>query len=128
MKKINSNSYGGRIIGTGLLLLLLIPIGLGVLNTMLKFEFIRGVIVFSAVVGALIELFAILMLMVELHQDQIIDTYYSENPSSEKTPQEIIDENSMRKRKKRSNYTCALVIREFPEGIEIIGEKNYKLI
>lgn len=101
MKKINSNSYGGSIIGTGLLFLLLIPVGLGVLNTMLKFEFIRGVIVFSAVVGALIELFAILMLVIELHQDRIIDSYYSENPSSEKTPQEIIDENSMRKRKNK---------------------------
>ena len=103
MKKINSNSYGGRIIGTGLLFLLIVPIGLGVINTILKFQFIRGVILFSAVVGALIELFAILMLMVELHQDRIIDAYYSENPSSEKTPQEIIDENRMRKRSSGSS-------------------------
>lgn len=102
LKKINSNSYGGQIIGIGLVFLLIIPIGLGLLNTMLKLQFIKGVIVFSAVVGALIELFVILMLMIELRQDRIIDTYYSANPSSEKTPQEIIDENSMSKRKNKT--------------------------
>lgn len=62
MKKINSIDYGAKVIGIGLIFLAVIEIGFGC------------------------------HLAIELRQDKLIDRYYSEHPSSTKTPQEILNE------------------------------------
>ena len=91
MKKINSNSYGGKIIGIGLIPLLFIPGILWIVNCFLKLNILRTIMYISAGIGALIELSFSILLIIEFAQDRKIQSYYDANPNSSKSPQEIID-------------------------------------
>lgn len=91
MKKINSINYGGKIIAIGLIFLLLIPIVLYFLNVLLHTHVIQVIQMISIGIGIIIEAAFVIHLAVELRQDCIINKYYSRNPSSEVTPQQILD-------------------------------------
>lgn len=79
MKKINSINYGGKIIGTGLLIGLLIPGILLFINRFVKNSGITISAVILAVAGALIIIGFFVHLCVELKQDRKINQYYSEH-------------------------------------------------
>lgn len=91
MKKINSNSYGGKIIGLGLIPLALIPEIFWGINRFLNLKILSVLIAVSVGIGILIEVSFFIILMVELWQDKKIQEYYEANPGSEKTPQDILD-------------------------------------
>lgn len=92
MKKINSIDYGAKVIGIGLIFLAVIPIVFYIVNCFLSLSAIRIVIFISMGIGAVIEIGFGCHLAIELRQDKLIDRYYSEHPSSTKTPQEILNE------------------------------------
>lgn len=91
MKKINSNSYGGKIIGLGLIPLVLIPGIFWGINRFLNLKILSVLIAVSVGIGILIEVSFFIILMVELWQDKKIQEYYEANPGSRKTPQDILD-------------------------------------
>ena len=79
MKKINSINYGGKIIGTGLIIGLLIP---GILLFINRFVRNYGIAVLAMIlvaVGTLITVGFFVHLCVELKQDRKINQYYSEH-------------------------------------------------
>lgn len=90
IKKINSINYGGKVIGIGLIFMLLIPSVLLLSHKILEYEFLNIIAKISVVVGLLILLFFSYLLMVELRQDKMIDQYYS-NHKKVKVP--IVDGN-----------------------------------
>lgn len=92
MKKINSINYGGKVIGIGLLFLVIIPVALFLLNVILKLHVIQVIQIISIVIGLMIEVAFFIHLGIELRQDRIINNYYCNNPSSNMTPQQILDE------------------------------------
>lgn len=79
MKKINSIDYGGKIIGTGLLIGLLIPGILLLFNRHADSMGITVLAIILAAVGVLIILFFTIHLCVELKQDKKINQYYREH-------------------------------------------------
>lgn len=91
MKKINSIDYGGKVIGTGLVFLVAIPAMLYVLNCFLHSPVIQTLMTVSLMIGAIIEAGFGCVLLIELRQDRIIRQYYEANPSSKRTPQQILD-------------------------------------
>ena len=46
--------------------------------------------IISVVIGAMIESGFFIHLAIELYQDRIIDKFYSDNPNSELTPDEVL--------------------------------------
>lgn len=79
MKKINSIDYGGKVIGIGLVIGLLIP---GILLLVNRYLQNRGVIVLAIALvaaGALIIIGFVIHLCVELKQDKKINQYYTEH-------------------------------------------------
>lgn len=91
MKKINSINYGGKVIGIGLIFVLIIPVVLFFLNLIVKSHVIQVIQIISIVIGLLIEVAFFIHLAIELKQDRIINKYYCNNPSSNMTPQQILD-------------------------------------
>lgn len=92
MKKINSINYGGKVIATGLIFLLPILIALYFFNALLNPQVIQVFQMISFGIGILIEVAFLIHLAIELRQDRIINNYYCNNPSSNMTPQQILDE------------------------------------
>ena len=92
MKKINSIDYGGKVIGIGLVFLIVIPVLLYVLNLYLNSYVIQVVLFVSMGIGFIMEAGYSCLLTIELRQDRLINEYYKENPTSTKTPQQILDE------------------------------------
>lgn len=92
VKKINSINYGGRVIGTGLVFLTILPIGLYLINKVINSDVILIIQIISIAVGLIIEFVFGCILVIELRQDKIINDYYQKNPSSEKTPQQVLDD------------------------------------
>ncbi len=92
MKKINSIDYGGKVIGIGLVFLIVIPVLLYILNLYLNSYVIRVVLFVSMGIGFIMEAGYSCLLTIELRQDRLINEYYKENPTSTKTPQQILDE------------------------------------
>lgn len=79
MKKINSIDYGGKVIGIGLIIGLLIP---GILLMFNRYLQNRGVTVLAIIlvaVGVLIIVGFLIHLFIELKQDKKINQYYSEH-------------------------------------------------
>lgn len=79
MKKINSIDYGGKIIGIGLIIGLLLPGILALVNRYLENRGLTMLAIILAAVGALIILLFLIHLYVELKQDKKINKYYSEH-------------------------------------------------
>ena len=79
IKKINSIDYGGKVIGIGLIFMLLISGLLLLLYRILVYEFLNIIAKVSFVIGLLILLFFSCLLMVELRQDKKLDQYYSKH-------------------------------------------------
>lgn len=96
MKKINSIDYGGKVIGIGLVFLVLIPALLYVLSRFLISPVIQTLIYGSLCIGAVIEAGFGCVLLIELRQDRIISEHYENNPESEETPQQILDDRRKR--------------------------------
>ena len=61
-------------------------------NHLVNSELITIIAVISLVIGILIEIGFGVYLTIELHQDRIINDYYSKHPSSTKMPQEILND------------------------------------
>ncbi len=79
MKKINSIDYGGKIIGIGLVIGLLIPGILLLINKIAENQRITVVAIALTAVGALILVGFLIHLFIELKQDKKINQYYSEH-------------------------------------------------
>lgn len=79
MKKINSIYYGGKIIGVGLLIGLLLPGILLLLNRGKDNMGINALAIILAAVGVLIISGFMIYLCVELKQDKKINQYYSKH-------------------------------------------------
>ena len=79
MKKINSINYGGKIIGVGLIIMLVIPGMLMLINTILNYDAILLISRLLFIMGALILICFTVHLFIELYQDKKIDKYYSKH-------------------------------------------------
>ena len=77
--KINSIDYGGKVIGIGLIFMLLIPGLLLLFYKILVYEFLNIIAKVSFVIGLLVLLSFSCLLMIELRQDKKIDQYYSKH-------------------------------------------------
>lgn len=77
MKKINSNGYGGKILGCGMLFVLAIPAGLKLIAWVCKYTVPAVYPGISIGIGSLILLFLVVLLAVELRQDARLHRYYS---------------------------------------------------
>ena len=79
MKKINSINYGGKVIGVGLVSMLIVPGILQGLNTFFGCCYISVIanLLFMAGTGILICFVG--LLLIEFWQDKRIDKYYSEH-------------------------------------------------
>lgn len=77
MKKINSINYGGKIIGLGLVIMLIVPGILAYLNTFFDSKVLHAAIIVLRALGVLLLLGFIVLLVIELRQDKKIDRYYS---------------------------------------------------
>lgn len=76
MKKINSIGYGGKVIGIGALLLVVIPLILKIasyLTRRLVFPLLSKI---SVCCGAVILVGFAILLAIELHQDKRLNNYY----------------------------------------------------
>lgn len=76
MKKINSIGYGGRIAAAAGIFLAAVPLAVLALNTILPFTGYKTWMYISPAIGALIALFLIGPLAVELRQDKRMNAYY----------------------------------------------------
>lgn len=79
MKKINSINYGGKVIGIGLMSMLIIPGTLLWLNTLFECRYISIIVNLLFMIGAGILICFVGLLLIEFHQDKRIDKYYSEH-------------------------------------------------
>lgn len=79
MKKINSIGYGGKVIGIGLLNVLVMPGILAGVNRWFDCHYISFVANVLLVVGSSILICFFLLLIIELRQDKKIDQYYSQH-------------------------------------------------
>lgn len=77
MKKINSINYGGKVIGTGLMSMLIVPAILQWLNTLFECYYISIIANLLFMVGAGILISFVGLLLIEFQQDKRIDKYYS---------------------------------------------------
>lgn len=91
MKKINTIDYGGKVILIGLVFLAALPIALKVLNYFVNSHVVKIVMYISIGVGIGIEAYFGCVLALELWQDRKINDFYENDPSSLKTPQQILD-------------------------------------
>lgn len=76
MKKINSINYGGKVIGIGLMSMLIIPGILLWLNTFFECSYISIIVKLLFVIGAGILICFWGILLIEFRQDKRIDKYY----------------------------------------------------
>ena len=76
MKKINSIHYGSRVIAVGLIFLVLVPVALWGLNQWLQNESLITAAYVSMSIGATIEIFFFVYLIIESKQDKKIDAEY----------------------------------------------------
>lgn len=74
MKKINSIDYGGKVIGIGLLFLIVFTTVFNLLNLTILSKI-------SVAIGTLILIGFFLYVQLELHQDKKIAAYYKEHPN-----------------------------------------------
>lgn len=79
MKKINSIDYGGKVIGIGLLIMLILPGMLLGINAFLNYQYVFMIAGFLFLTGAAILICFAVLLLIELRQDKKIDTYYSKH-------------------------------------------------
>lgn len=79
MKKINSNSYGGKVIGIGIVLAAIIPCCLRLVNLIFCSRVFNILSLCFMFLGILVLLGFFVFLSVELKQDKKIDHYYSEH-------------------------------------------------
>ena len=79
MKKINSINYGGKMIGTGLLCMFIVPGVLIGLNSFFESDYISVIANIFFVIGVAILICFVAILIIELRQDKKIDKYYSEH-------------------------------------------------
>lgn len=79
MKKINSINYGGKVIGVGLMSMLIVPGILQGLNTFFECYYISVIEKLLFVLGAAILICFVGLLLIEFRQDKRIDKYYSEH-------------------------------------------------
>lgn len=79
MKKINSIDYGAKVIGIGLLLMLILPGLLLGINIFLESTYVLFGALFLFLAGAAILIGFAVLLLIELRQDKKIDTYYSKH-------------------------------------------------
>lgn len=79
MKKINSIDYGAKVIGIGLLLMLILPGLLLGINIFLESTYVLFGALFLFMAGAAILIGFSVVLLIEFGQDKKIDTYYSKH-------------------------------------------------
>lgn len=70
MKKINSIHYGSRVIAVGLVFLVLLPLALWGVNLWLQNEALITTAYVSMIIGAVIEIFFFVYLIIESKQDK----------------------------------------------------------
>lgn len=85
MKKINSIHYGSRVIGIGLIFLVPVPLALWGVNQWLQKEILSSAAYVSMVIGAAIEIFFFVYLIIETKQDKKINEYYQRHKKSKIT-------------------------------------------
>lgn len=76
MRRINSIHYGSRVIGIGLIFLGLLPLALWGVNQWLQNEALITTAYVSMIIGAAIEIFFFIFLIIESKQDKKIDADY----------------------------------------------------
>ncbi len=76
MKKINSIHYGSRVIAVGLIFLVLFPLAFWGVNQWLQNEALSTAAYVSMIIGAAIEIFLFVYLIIESKQDKMIDADY----------------------------------------------------
>ena len=79
MKKINSINYGGKVIGVGLVSMLIVPGILQGLNTFLGCPYISVIANLLFMIGTGILICFVGLLLIEFWQDKRIDKYYSKH-------------------------------------------------
>lgn len=87
MKKINSIGYGAKVIGIGMLFALIIPIIISVISCFIELAFLNIFAKVSCIVGGIILFAFFILLMIELHQDKRLNSYY-EGQKNRKLPLE----------------------------------------
>ena len=97
MKKINTIDYGGKVILIGLVFFAVLPVALYILNRFLNSCAVTIVMYVSIGIGVAIEIYFGCALYLELRQDRDINKFYENNPSSLKTPQQILEDSRWRK-------------------------------
>ncbi|TCL53998.1 hypothetical protein EDD76_1239 [Kineothrix alysoides] len=122
MKKINSNGYGGKVIGAGLTLSFVIPMLSSLvpknwteLLWLSKISFITGI--------AVLVLFSI-WLMIEFKQDKFWNRHYKDNVSIKLSlPEGIYECQSCGNRQiKKNDKSCNICGIKFKEGGELNAE------
>lgn len=76
MKKINSNKYGGTVIGVGLILACAVPAIIYLILQIYRVEFLVLILWISLSMGILILLLFAIWLLIELLQDKYLNQYY----------------------------------------------------
>lgn len=79
IKKINSIHYGDKVIGIGLVFMVLLPSLLLWMNGIFGYEFLKILAKGAFVIGGLILAVFACLLLIELRQDEKMNQYYSEH-------------------------------------------------
>jgi uncharacterized paraquat-inducible protein A len=76
MKKINSNKYGGTVIGIGLIMAFVIPTIAKIILTIYRKLYLKLILWISFFIGILILFLFSIWLLIEFHQDKYWNHYY----------------------------------------------------
>lgn len=120
MKKIDSNDYGGKIIGIGIMVAAIIPGCLKLLNQLIHSRVLNLVMWCFIIVGSLILIGFFIYLGIELRQDKKIDHYYS-NHRNLKLPMDTIYyecSNCGNRKVKKEDTSCLVCGVRFCEGTD----------
>lgn len=79
MKKINSVGYGGKVIGIGMLLMVVVPVILCFISKISKVSDLTVAARVSGYSGAILLLLFALWLCIELKQDSYLNAYYAKH-------------------------------------------------
>lgn len=79
MKKINSNDYGYKVIGIGLVFAIIIPIIIKLLYFLFRYEVLNTLMWCSVGIGSVILIGFFIYLGIELQQDKRLDQYYNDH-------------------------------------------------
>lgn len=77
MKKINSIDYGHKFLGVATVFLIALPVCSYFFFTLFRVDLLKKIAFVSLGMGILVSVFFIILLLVEFHQDRVIDHQYA---------------------------------------------------